>query len=63
MHISDHQPIIMFTSEDLPLTRAKYFKQCLHNKHVFDQLDTNIHIPIQIIIMKSLNMRLKKNSF
>ena len=42
----------------LPPTRAKYitirtntddrkdhFKHCFHNKHVFDQLDTNIHIP------------------
>ena len=58
MHISDHQSIILFTSDDLPSTRAKYitirtnrddrkvhFKQCFHNKHVFDQLDTNIHIP------------------
>ena len=47
-----------FTGDDLPPTRAKYitirtntddrkdhFKQCFHNKHVFDQLDTNIHIP------------------
>ena len=24
MHISDHQPIILFTSDDLPPTRAKY---------------------------------------
>ena len=58
MHISGHQPIILFTSDDLPLTRAKYItirtntvdrkyhaKQCFHNKRVFDQLDTNIHIP------------------
>ena len=58
MHISDHQPIILFTGDGLPPTRAKYitirtntddrkdhFKQCFHNKHVFDQLDTNIHIP------------------
>ena len=48
-----------FTSDDLPPTRTKYitirttntddrkdhFKQCFHNKHDFDQLDTNIHIP------------------
>ena len=58
MHITDHQPIILFTSVDLPPTGTKYitirtntddrkdhFKQCFHNKHVFDQLDTNIHIP------------------
>ena len=58
MHISDHQPIILFTSDDLPPTRAKYltirtntddrkdhFKQFIQYKHVFDQLDTNIHIP------------------
>ena len=58
IHISDHQPIILFTSDDLPPTRTKYItirtntddrknqcKQCFHNKHVFDQLDTNIHIP------------------
>ena len=57
MHISDHQPIILFTSDDLPPTRAKYiiirtitdnrkdhFKQCFQNKHDFDQLDTNIYI-------------------
>ena len=25
--------------------RKDHFKQCFHNKHVFDQLDTNIHIP------------------
>ena len=24
MHISDHQPIILFTGDDLPPTRAKY---------------------------------------
>ena len=57
-HISDHQPIILFTRDDLPMTRAKYitirtktddkkdhFKPCLHNKHVFNHLDTNSHIP------------------
>ena len=51
MHISDYQPIILFTSDDLPLTRAKYItirtnrddrkdhhKQCFHNKHVLGQL-------------------------
>ena len=58
MHISDHQPIILFTSDDSSLTKSKYitirintddrknhFKQCFHNKHVFDQLDTNVYIP------------------
>ena len=58
MHISDHQPIILFTSDNLPLTRANnitirtntydrkdHFKQCFHIKHVFHQLDTNIYIP------------------
>ena len=58
MHISVHQPIILFTSDNLPLTRANnitirtntydrkdHFKQCFHIKHVFHQLDTNIYIP------------------
>ena len=56
IHISDHQPVILFTNEDLPPTRSKYitirantddrkdhFRQCFHNKHVFDQLDKDIH--------------------
>ena len=58
MHISDHQPIILFTSDDSSLTKSKYiairintdyrknhFKQYFHNKHVFDQLDTNVYFP------------------
>ena len=57
MHISDHQPIILFTNDDLPPARNKiitmrtntddqkdHFKQRFHNKHIFDQLDTNIHV-------------------
>ena len=56
IHISDHQPVILFTNEDLPPTRSKYitirantddrkdhFRQCFHNKHIFDQLDKDIH--------------------
>ena len=52
MHISDHQPIILFTNIDLPPARNKFntddqkdhFKQCFYNKHIFNQLDTNIHV-------------------
>ena len=56
MHISDHQPIILITNDDLQSAKNKFipirtniddqkdhFKQCFHNKHIFDQLDTNIH--------------------
>ena len=56
IHISDHQPVILFTNENLPPTRSKYitirantddrkdnFRQCFHNKHSFDQLDKDIH--------------------
>ena len=57
MYISDHQPIILYTNDDLPPARNKFitirtntddqkdhFKQRFHNKHIFDQLDTNIHV-------------------
>ena len=57
MYISDHQPIILYTNDDLPPARKKFitirtntddqkdhFKQRFHNKHIFDQLDTNIHV-------------------
>ena len=57
MHISDHQPIILYTNDDLPPARNKFitsrtntddqkdhFKQRFHNKHIFDHLDTNIHV-------------------
>ena len=57
MHISDHQPIILFTNDDLPPVINKFitirtntddqkdhFKQRFHNKHIFDQLDTSIHV-------------------
>ena len=49
MHISDHQPIILYTNDDLPPARNKFitirtntddqkdhFKQRFHNKHIFD---------------------------
>ena len=58
MHISDHQPIILFTNDDLQPTRTKYIiirtlaehrkdhvKQHFHSKRVFVQLDINIHNP------------------
>ena len=57
MHISDHQPSILFTNDDLPPARNKFitirtntddqkdhFKQRFYTKHIFDQLDTNIHV-------------------
>ena len=57
MYISDHQPIILYTNDDLPPARNKFitirtntddqkdhFKQRFHNKQIFDQLDTNIHV-------------------
>ena len=57
MYISDHQPIILYTNDDLPPARNKFitirtntddqkdhFKQRFHHKHIFDQLDTNIHV-------------------
>ena len=56
IHISNHQPVILFTNEDLPPTRSKYitirantddrkdhFRRCFHNKHIFGQLDKDIH--------------------
>ena len=57
IHISDHQPVVLFTNDDIPPTRSKYitirantddrkdnFRQCFHNKHIFDQLDKDIHV-------------------
>ena len=57
MHISDHQPIILYTNDDLPPARNKFitirtntddqkdhFKQRFYNKHIFDHLDTNIYV-------------------
>ena len=55
IHISDHQLVVLFVNDDLPLTKAKYttvksntdgakesFGTSFYNKHVFDQLDDNI---------------------
>ena len=55
IHISDHQPVVLFTNDDLPPTISKYiirkantddgkdnFKQGFHNKNIFDQLDIDI---------------------
>ena len=57
IHISDHQPVVLFVNDDQPLTKAKYitvksttdgakerFRTSFHNKHVLDQLDDNIHV-------------------
>ena len=57
IHISDHQPVVLFTNDDIPPTRSKYitirantddrkdnFRQCFHNKYIFDQLDKDIHV-------------------
>ena len=57
IHMSDHQPVVLFTNDDIPPTRSKYitirantddrkdnFRQCFHNKHIFDQLDKDIHV-------------------
>ena len=45
MYISDHQPVILFTNDDLPPARNKFItiRTNTDNKHIFDQLDTNIH--------------------
>ena len=57
IHISDHQPVVLFTNDDIPPTTSKYitirantgdrkdhFSQSFHNKQIFDQLDKDIHI-------------------
>ena len=57
IHISDHQPVVLFTNDDIPPTRSKYItirantddrkdnlSQCFHNKRIFDQLDNDIHV-------------------
>ena len=57
IHISDHQPVVLFVNDDQPPTKAKYitvksttdgakerFRTSFHNKHVLDQLDDNIHV-------------------
>ena len=53
-HISDHQPVVLFVNDDLPLTKAKYitvksnadganerFRTSFYNIHVLHQLDPN----------------------
>ena len=55
-HISDHQPIVLYSNDDLPPTKHKYitiksntdeakalFCTSFKNKYIRDQLDTNIH--------------------
>ena len=55
-HISDRQLIVLFSNDDLPPTKHKYitiksntdeakalFCTSFENKHIIDQLDTNIH--------------------
>ena len=57
VHISDHQPVILFSDDNLPQIRAKYItiktnteeaRKQFHNdflsKQVFHQLDSNIHV-------------------
>ena len=57
IHISDHQPVVLFTNDDIPPTRSKHitirantddrkdnYRQCFHNKHIFDQLDKDIQV-------------------
>ena len=57
VHISDHQPVILFSDDDLPQIRAKYItiktntkeaRKQFHDesisKQVFHQLDSNIHV-------------------
>ena len=57
IHISDHQPVILFSDDDLPKVNVKYltiktntdearklFKETFINKRVFEHLDTDIHI-------------------
>ena len=57
IYISDHQPVVLFTNDDIPPTRSKCitirantddrkdnFRQCFYNKHIFDQLDKDIHV-------------------
>ena len=55
-HISDHQPIVLFSNDDLPPTKHKYitiksntdeakalFCTSFENKYIIYQCDTNIH--------------------
>ena len=54
VHISDHQPVIIFCNDEVPLSRTKYFTittnsdkaktnfcQSFQNKQVFERLDNN----------------------
>ena len=54
VHISDHQPVIIFCNDEVPLSRTKYitittnsdkaktnFCQSFQNKQVFERLDNN----------------------
>ena len=57
IHISDHQPVILFSDADLPKVNVKYitiktntdearklFKETFINKRVFEHLDPDIHV-------------------
>ena len=57
IHISDHQPVILFPDDDLPKVNVKYisiktntdearklFKEAFINKRVFEHFDTDIHV-------------------
>ena len=57
IHISDHQPVVLFVNDDQPPTKAKYItvksttdgakervRTSVYNKHVLDQLDDIIHV-------------------
>ena len=57
IHISDHQPVILFSDDALPKVNVKYitiktntdearkvFKETFINKRVFEFLDTDIHV-------------------
>ena len=57
VQISDHQPVILFSDDNLPQIRAKYitiktnteearkqFHDDFLSKQVFHQLDSNIHV-------------------
>ena len=57
IHISDHQPVILFSEDDLPKVNDKYitiktntdearklFNETFINKKVFEHLDTDIHV-------------------
>ena len=57
IHISDHQPVILFSDDDLPKVKVKFitiktstdeakkiFQEKFISKRVFEHLDTDIHV-------------------